>query len=137
MEFADLGITSDVQLREIAKRLGLPKINYIGFAEDLRTLPKDGLSIINLGDQKIGGTHWTMLWVESDRIIYFDSYGVGPEDQIIKLAEERDVIFNTKQVQGYSEEHCGIWALMCAKFISDKKNRAQALNDFTAQFKAV
>jgi len=43
--FKELGITSDTQLREIAKKMGLPPIQYIGFAEDMPELRK-GLSII-------------------------------------------------------------------------------------------
>jgi hypothetical protein len=139
-KWSDLGITSDFQLDEISKKMGLPKIQYIGFAEDLRKLPK-GLSIINLGGSNRGGTHWTMLWVEFDRIIYFDSYGVGPEDRIIKLGGERQVIFNTKQVQRYEEEHCGVWVLLAAKAISDaKKNNkdtVEALDKFVDRYKAV
>jgi len=134
MDFSELGITSDEQLRDIAKQMGLPKINYIGFAEDMRKLPKDGLSIINLGDDQQGGTHWTMLWVEKDYVIYFDSYGVGPEDNIIKLADKRTIAYNTKQIQGYTESFCGIWALCAAAFIAKKKDKATALNEFVDQF---
>lgn len=130
----ELGITSDVQLRDIAKQMGLPKINYIGFAENLRSLPKDGLSIINLGSDNQGGTHWTMLWVEPESIIYFDSYGVGPEDNIIRLAEGRTIFFSSSQVQGYNEAHCGIWVLCAAKAIYKKKQKAQALNEFVDRF---
>lgn len=134
-----LGITSDLQLEQFAKQMGLPKIQYTGFAEDMRSLPM-GLSIINIGGHQ-GGTHWTMLWVEVDRIIYFDSYGVGPEDNIIKLAGDRHVIYNTKQLQRYEEEYCGIWALLAAKAINDAKKKgidtATAIDHFADDFRAV
>lgn len=129
-----LGITSDSQLIQIAKDINLPPIKFIGFAEELTKLPL-GLSIINLGDNHIGGTHWTMLWVDPNEIIYSDSYGVGPEDEIIKLAENRPIFWNTKQVQGYSESYCGVWALCFAKAIYNKKNKQQALNDYIDQFR--
>lgn len=152
MEFSKLGITSDDQLRILASKMGLPKIQYIGFAEDLRLLP-EGLSIINLGGNQ-GGTHWTMLWVqgpddpralsvsnEPRQIVYFDSYGVGPEDQIILLANGRGVSFNKKQVQRYEEEHCGIWALLAAKAIIEAKknniNAKQAIDTFVSGFSSV
>lgn len=136
MNFNDLGITSDQQLVDLAKKMGL-KVNYIGFAEDMKKLPKDGLSIINLGDDNMGGSHWTMLWVEPDKITYFDSYGVGPENNIIKLAGDRQVIFNKKQVQRYEEEHCGVWVLCAAAAIANKKNKPQALEEYIDQFKQV
>lgn len=134
-----LGITSDQQLRQIAEWMGLPSISYIGFAEDLRKLP-EGLSIINLGGHQ-GGTHWTMLWAEPKMVIYCDSYGVGPEDNIIKLARGRPIIFNTKQVQRYDEAHCGIWVLLSALAIQDGKKRGiepkKALDSFIGGFLAV
>ena len=71
--FCDLGITTDTQLVELAKKMKLPPIQYIGFAEDMPEL-KDGLSIINIGGDKWGGTHWTMLWAQPEYVIYSDSY---------------------------------------------------------------
>ena len=143
-----LGITSDQQLMKIANDLHLPPIQYIGFADDMKKLPI-GLSIINLGNNRIGGTHWTLLWVDPDikgtkgtlrptaSIIYADSYGVGPEDYIIKLAGNKPIYWNTKQVQGYSESYCGIWALCFAAAISDKKNTQQALSDYVSQYHTI
>ena len=136
MSFKDLGITSDAQLNELAAKMGL-RVNYIGFADSLNKLPPNGLSIINLGDESRGGTHWTMLWVEDDSIYYMDSYGVGLENDIIRLAGRRRVIFNKKQIQRYEEEHCGVWVLMAAKYLSQKKDKAAALDEFISQFKAV
>ena len=137
MRFDELGITSDDQLRELAKRMGAPKINYIGFVENLQELPKNGFSIINLGDNQQGGSHWTMLWVESEYVVYFDSYGVGPEDHLIRLAGRRTISYNTKQVQGYTESFCGVWVLCAAAFIAKKKDKATALNEFVDQYNAV
>lgn len=135
-----LGLTSDSQLLELAKKMGLPKINYIGFAENIRRL-YNGLSIINLGDDSIGGTHWTLLWVDNDNIVYFDSYGVPPEDPIIQHSDKRNIFYNEKQVQGYSEEYCGVWVLMAAKAIYDgyKKNNdpVSGLVKFIDKFSAV
>jgi len=131
-----LGITSDSQLVQIASDLRLPPIQYIGFADDMKALPI-GLSIINLGNNRIGGTHWTMLWVDPDMITYADSYGVGPEDYIIKLAGDKPLYWNTRQVQGYDESYCGVWALCFATAIQNQKNKPQALNDYVSQFHAV
>lgn len=132
----DLGITSDVQLRDFASRMGM-SLNFIGFAEELKSLP-EGINIINLGDEIIGGTHWTLLLVgsRSKQVVYFDSYGVGPEDRIIQLTPKGwTIYYSKKQIQGYSEQHCGIWALMGAKHIWGKKNMPQALEDFLSDYK--
>ena len=130
-----LGITSDKQLLDLAEKNGLP-INYIGFAEDLDTLPI-GFSIINLGDDNLGGTHWTMLYSDQNQVIYSDSYGVGPEDIILQLARGRDVYWNTKQVQGYHEAYCGVWVLCTALALKGQKNKTEALNKYLSQFETV
>lgn len=130
------GITSDHQLVELAAKMGLPPIQHIGFVEEMSSIPL-GLSIINLGNNRMGGTHWTMLYSDPNEILYADSYGVGPEDKIIQLAGDKSIYWNTKQVQGYDETYCGIWVLCFAKAIVGKKNKPQALNDYVAQFDAV
>lgn len=137
MDFKGLGITSDEQLREIANKMDLPAISYIGFAEDLGTL-HEGLTIINLGDSYRSGTHWVALWVEPKRLTYFDSYGVGPEDEIIQLAGDRKIHYNTKQVQRYDEAYCGVWALLAARAIANsKKDPPKAIDEFAASFQSV
>lgn len=143
MQFSQLGITSDSQLLSLAKKAGM-QIRYIGFAEDMRSL-EQGISIINLGDQHRGGSHWTLLlYPPQGNLIYFDSYGVGPEDSIVKLAKEagKHITYSTKQLQGYNESHCGIWVLMAAKDIWDsiKKEPASggsALSSFVDKYTAV
>lgn len=122
-----LGMTTDSQLLELANRMGLPQINYIGFAEDLRRI-NNGLTIINLGDDFIGGTHWTIFWADNDNLVYFDSYGAPPEDNILRYAGNRTVSYNEKQVQGYHEEFCGVWVLLAglAMYEGYKKNKDPA-----------
>lgn len=137
--FSELGITSDVQLRQIAKDIGLPVLKYIGFAEDMQYLP-EGFSIINLGGVQ-GGTHWTLLYADAERVVYFDSYGVGPEDNIIRLAGNRSISYNTKQIQRYEEAHCGVWVILALQAIMDAKKRGisgkQAIDDFVSRYNSV
>ncbi len=125
-EFNDLGIMSDIDLREWAKRLGFD-INKITFAEDLdmdNGLPY-GVNIINLGDNYIQGTHWCLWYVPRDdnKTYYFDSFGGPPEDNIVKLSfkHRREVITSRRQIQQLSESHCGVWALLMGKVMNDAK----------------
>ena len=37
---------------------------------------KDGAYVINLDEFKSIGTHWIALYVNSNNVIYFDSFGV-------------------------------------------------------------
>jgi len=94
-----------------------------------------------LGDEARGGSHWTLLFVDDTAAYYFDSYGVGPEDNLIKLAHEKGftIWVNSAQVQGYYEEYCGIWALLAAVALNnaEPKKRVDALTEFVSQFKTV
>jgi hypothetical protein len=125
-EFEGLGIMSDLDLREWAKRLGFG-INKISFAENLNDngeLPY-GVNIINLGDDHIQGTHWVLWYVPKDdnKTYYFDSFGGPPEDNIVKLSfkHKRQVITSSRQIQQLNESHCGVWALLMAKVLTDAK----------------
>ena len=83
------GITSTGQLYDLAKKLGL-KLNYVGFAENLHTMsPKNGIYIINLGNNEIFGTHWTVLIINGKNAFYSDSYGAPPEDEIFDFVKKK------------------------------------------------
>lgn len=137
-QFANYGVMSDVDLRELGKRLNV-KINKITYAEDINpngTLPY-GVNIINLGDEQIGGTHWTLWYVPKDRsglTYYFDSFGGTPEDNIVNLSERKgkSIVMNNMQIQGYNEQHCGVWTLLMAKILveANKGDRPQVFEQF-------
>jgi hypothetical protein len=136
-EFNDLGIMSDSDLRHMAKRLGFA-INKITYAEDLDptgSLPY-GVNIINLGDDDIGGTHWTLWYVPRDgkMTYYFDSFGGPPENNIIELSfkHDREIVASSRQKQQLNESHCGIWALLMAKVLisAKKEDRRKAYTNF-------
>lgn len=131
------GITTDNQLRELARDMGF-SLNYVGFAENIPKHLPIGFNIINLGDNKIGGTHWTLWYVDPllKFSVYFDSYGGPPEDPILQKSPY-PIIVNGKQVQKYNEDYCGIWALTCASFINRAKDKKIALNDFVDRYKSV
>jgi len=135
------GVTSNFDLKKYAKDLNL-KINYIGFAENLektKTKKGDGGYIINLGNDDIKGTHWTVLIIEKADCIYFDSFGVCPEDFLTKWYGNR-IPFNKKQIQGITEEFCGQWTIMCLYFLQKKcrgMNLKDRMNFFTSKFKSI
>lgn len=140
-QFNAYGIMSDNDLRELASKLAF-RINKITFDEDIDVnggMPF-GVNIINLGDEQIGGTHWTLWFVPRDTsklTFYFDSYGAPPEDNIVELSKRKgkNIVYNSKQIQGYSEQHCGVWSLLMAKELYDakKNDREQVFARFIEQ----
>ena len=118
------GISTNNQLANFAKGIDLPLVE-IGFAEDIM-INKDGAFIVNLGSNQIGGTHWTGLWIENGHAFYDDSYGVAPEDILVKKIGDygvSDLSYNDGyEFQRFEEELCGMWVLMFFYFMSINKN---------------
>ena len=52
-----------------------PKLNGVYSRNDLLKI-KDGAYVINLNEFKSIETHWIALYVDSNNIIYFGSFGV-------------------------------------------------------------
>jgi hypothetical protein len=133
------GITTDDQLRNLAKRMGFT-LNYVGFAENLPKHAPIGYNIINLGgpETQNQGTHWVLWYVDPslDFSVYFDSYGAPPEDRVLQLSP-LPMIVNGKQLQRYNEEYCGIWAITAAAFIHRSSNKKSALSEFVDKYEAV
>ena len=65
--------------------------------------------IINL-DSKIGpGTPWVSVIIESNRILYFDSFGLIPPYELINLRYE--YYYNFLQYQPIKSFLCGYYCL--------------------------
>ena len=52
-----------------------PKFNGVYLRNTLPKI-KEGPYVINLDEYKSIGTHWIALYVNADKIVYFDIYGV-------------------------------------------------------------
>ena len=74
--------------------------------------------IINLDDMysPTNGTHWVAFYFYSNKIEYFDSYGLNPPKII---SENYDYIYNSSQLQSYDSKACGYY---CLFFIYHRHN---------------
>lgn len=106
-----LGITSDAQLSKICKDLGID-LKFIGFEEDLKKI-NNGSYILNIGNNR-QGTHWVCCFCDKKELFYFDSFAVGPNDELIKLAKLHKLKLawnNEEQFQMLDEKLCGVWCV--------------------------
>ena len=65
-------------------------------------LPKanDGTKVINLGEYKSIGTHWIVLCVNGNNVVYFDIFGVKHiPKEIKKLIGNKNIITNIYGIQ--------------------------------------
>lgn len=131
------GLTTDFQLKDIAKKLKI-NLKYIGFAENFKYLG-DGAYIINLGDNDIGGSHWTSLLIEKDDCFYFDSFAAPPEDILINKLKGhcKNLIYNDYfQFQGIDELLCGVYCIIFLYHMtnSKKKELIDRFKEFTKNY---
>ena len=53
-----------------------PRFNGVYSRNNLPNKNKKGAYVINLDEYENMGTHWVSLFVKTDEVIYFDSFGV-------------------------------------------------------------
>jgi len=128
-----LTTTNDIQLKEYAKKMGLP-LNNILMRDEMNHLNEDGFYIINLDNSNGNGTHWTSLFYHPLNSYYFDSYGFVPPLEVEKKI--RPYIYNDADIQDFNSEACGYYALAFIKFLNDKANKEVAFKEFLRLFKS-
>ena len=74
---------------------------------------KNGAYVINLDHRKNTGTHWVVIFVKEDEVIYFDSFGVEyiPKEimERIKNKNIKTSIFGT---QDNNSVMCGYFCIL-------------------------
>ena len=127
-----LTTTNDIQLKEYAKKMGLP-LNNILMRDEMNYLNEEGFYIINLDNSNGNGTHWTSLFYHPLNSYYFDSYGFVPPLEVEKKI--RPYIYNDADIQDFNSEACGYYALAFIKFLYDKSNKEVAFRQFLQLFR--
>ena len=92
-------VTSDHDLIELSKTLGVHLNGILEIQEITKALPKKGSYLILLRDRP-GVGHWVCVHDNT----YFDPIGIGPPRVLGPLR------YNEVQYQGTYSEYCGIWS---------------------------
>lgn len=132
--------TSSVWFKKICAIYNI-KLNKIGlnhkdFYDKLKW--KNGFYVINLS-QTLPGTHWTVVAISKNKdIAYcFDSYGVIPDDTIIKSLKKNNINkihFTNYAIQSINSKACGYFCLAFMLAMNKKidlKNFEFFMNMFT------
>ena len=74
-----------------------------------------GFYVINLS-QTLPGTHWTVVGIAKNKkcAIYFDSYGVIPDDKLINSLKKQKInkiYFTNYAIQSINSKACGYYCL--------------------------
>lgn len=129
-----LTTTSTADLIKIGRKLGLGTLDVFSVLD----LPRGGLkrsTIFNADDKQRGGTHWTCCYMGRDLIVYYDPFGVRPDDRVASLLKKKGkkVMWISTQSQELKASSCGYW---CLFFLYMMHNR-YAVSHFLAMLDPV
>ena len=92
---------------------------------------KKGAYVINLDEYENTGTYWVALFVKTNEVIYFDSFGVEHiPKEINKFIGNSDTKSNIFRIQAYDSIMCGYF---CIEFINYML-KVKKLLDYTNLF---
>ena len=97
---------------------------------------KKGVSVINLDHSKNTGTHWVVIFVKSNEVIYFDSFGAEyiPKEIMKKIEhsflENKNIKTSIFRIQNYNSIMCGYFCILFIECMLNDKT----LTDFTNLF---
>ena len=103
-----------------------PRFNGVYSRNNLPNKIKKGVYVINLDEYKNTGTHWVSLFVKTNEVIYFDSFGIEhiPKEinKFIRSKELGSAVGSNKKIkanifriQAYDSIMCGYF---CIEFIN-------------------
>jgi hypothetical protein len=61
-----------------------------------------------------GGTHWVAMKNDKNKLLYFDSFGLPPPEEIKQF--NKKIVWNTSQLQHTASSKCGFY---CIYFINE------------------
>ena len=108
-----------------------PRFNGVYSRDNLPGKIKDGTYAINLDKYSDIGTHWIALYINTETVTYFDSFGVEHIPKEIKnFINNKNVIANISRIQEYDSVKCGYFSIGFIHFMLKGNN----LIDFTNLF---
>ena len=107
------------------------RFNGVYSRNNLPNKIKKGAYIINLDEFENTGTHWVSLFVKTNEVIYFDSFGVEHiPKEINKFIGNKNIKSNLFRLQAYDSIMCGYY---CVEFINYML-KGKTLLDYTNLF---
>jgi len=118
--------TSNVQIANYFKKEPRFQGVYSQGKPGLR-LKKNSFMILNLDKPSGQGTHWVLVSSLNNKLVYDNSFGLPPDEEIIKIMrgdKATPVIqYNTEDEQPISSSECGEWCIAQANLLLQQKTK--------------
>ena len=80
------------------------RFNGVYSRDNLPKITKKGAYVINLEEYENTGTHWIALFVKTNEVIYFDSFGIEHiPKEINKFIGNKEIKANIFRIQAYNQ----------------------------------
>jgi len=124
---------SNYDLTDIVKTMNLP-LKGIYFKDAFPSNPDKGFYIINIQSKKDprNGTHWTCLYYDGLKNLYYDSFGFPPPAELEKIITP--YIYNNRDIQNIQTSSCGYYCVAFIKFLYRHSNKEKAYDVFLNLF---
>ena len=115
--------TSSTDIEHLCEKLKLPLVGVYS-KDNLPTRLYVGSYIINMEDSDVGnGTHWIMIRVfPTKEVIYFDSFGLSPPQQIKDFVKGK-IASSNRQIQDINATTCGYYCIMVDHYMTYQNQR--------------
>lgn len=117
-------MTTNIQLFEMAERDNIP-LDHIIYKDEVNKLQKNKEYYIIMNMSSLSnhqGTHWTSFYSNPKYVIYADSFGVEPPQELIDWASGRKLIYSDVQTEELTGINCGQLALNFLRLVYLSKN---------------
>ena len=110
---------NETKFNGVYTRNNLPKIKDVAYVK-------------NLDEYKSIGTHWIVLYVKANNIVYFDSFRVENVPKGIKnFTRNKNIIINIYRIQVYDSIMCGYFCIGFIDFMLKGKSLLGCTNLFS------
>lgn len=117
-------ILTNFDLKYYCNKLNINLIDIV-YKDMLNTMNVvKGCYIINLEDSSDfgNGSHWVCFILDTNKKLYFDSYGIIPSDDIIQFMNRYKnnipIVYNIDQIQDIDSVLCGFFCLYFIYYIT-------------------
>ena len=88
---------------------------------------KNGAYVINLHHSENTGTHWVVIFLKKDEVIYFDSFGIEyiPKEIMEKIEHSflgnKNIKTSIFRIQDYNSIMCGYFCILFIEYMLNNK----------------
>ena len=110
-----------------------PRFNGVYSRNNLPNKIKKGAYVINLDEYKNTGTHWVSLFVKTNEVIYFDSFGIEhiPKEINKFIGSNKKIKANIFRIQAYDSIMCGYFFIEFINYMLKDKTLLDYTNLFS------